>query len=203
MDGRINGFLGSRYGGGKGIAAGAEEEADSGVTVDIVKSPLPHYLPQATSAAWRVTTPTSSSASGGKSEGEGDGELASSYYRRALVIVGAESSRFAAGNGSMPLPSTATRVGSSNDGSPSSGVSPSNAADKRQTRRDLSKEQREHAAAMRRLGACDILPMSSRAYHYPVYDQYLGPVTFKLSLASGLLTKPTSGLRSAVEPSKG
>ncbi|OBT59818.1 hypothetical protein VE03_10751, partial [Pseudogymnoascus sp. 23342-1-I1] len=69
-EGGINGFLGTRYSGGEAIAASPPAKmrrADSGVTVEVVKPPLPHYPPEATSAAWRVTTPTSSSASGGKS----------------------------------------------------------------------------------------------------------------------------------------
>ncbi|OBT60241.1 hypothetical protein VE03_10276 [Pseudogymnoascus sp. 23342-1-I1] len=136
----VNGFLG--YVVGEGFAASPPAERGD---KEILK--LPHYP----SAAWRVTSPTSSSASREKSEREGG--VAPSYYRRPL---GPESSVFGAGNGSMPLPSIATVVGSANDGGSSSSESPSNAAHKLPRKRQLSSEQRDHAAVIRRLGACGV-----------------------------------------------
>ncbi|OBT83007.1 hypothetical protein VE02_08269 [Pseudogymnoascus sp. 03VT05] len=123
------------------------------------RAPLPPYPPPAASAAWRVASPPRTS--GGKSEEEKERELAS-YYRRPLAVGGAGEGGGGFGGGSgvvtvaarMPLPSVAARVGSSDDGRGAAGGSPASSVDKRPKRRELSKEQREHAAAVRRLGAC-------------------------------------------------
>ncbi|OBT39166.1 hypothetical protein VE00_10216 [Pseudogymnoascus sp. WSF 3629] len=118
------------------------------------RAPLPPYPPQAASAAWRVASPPTS----GKSEEEKERELAS-YYRRPLAVgsAGGEAGGFGGVTTvapRMPLPSVAARMGSAEDGRGAAGGSPASSADKRPKRRELSKEQREHAAAVRRLGAC-------------------------------------------------
>lgn len=188
VEGGFNGFLAMRYGGaesgyrgGDGFAPPAQRRrTDSGVATDSLpvksplaedvapatttpaakRAPLPHYPPQAASAAWRVASPPLI----GKSEGEGEGELAS-YYRRPLAVGGAEGGGGGGGFGGnvggvtvvarMPLPSVAARVGSVEEvGRGGGGGSPAGSGEKRGKRRELSKEQREHAAAVRRLGAC-------------------------------------------------
>lgn len=180
VEGGFNGFLAMRYGGaeagyrgGDGFAPPAQRRrTDSGVATENLppvksplaedappstsstpaarRAPLPHYPPPAASAAWRVASPSS----------EGEGERAASYYHRRPLAVGGASSEGAGFGGvavaaRMPLPSVAARVGSveENRGGGAAG-SPGAAGDKRPKRRELSKEQREHAAAVRRLGAC-------------------------------------------------
>ncbi|OAF62395.1 hypothetical protein VC83_00716 [Pseudogymnoascus destructans] len=114
------------------------------------RAPLPPYPPPAASAAWRVASPP-------KSEEEKERELAS-YYRRPLAVGVAAGEGVGAGvmvaAARMPLPSVAARVGSADEGRGAAGGSPASSVEKRPKRRELSKEQREHAAAVRRLGAC-------------------------------------------------
>ncbi|OBT60108.1 hypothetical protein VE03_10466 [Pseudogymnoascus sp. 23342-1-I1] len=132
VEGKFNGFLGCVVGEGFATPPPAERRMEG--DKEIFKLP---------SAPSRVTSPTSSSVSREKSKRRGD-----------VAPPGPESSVFGAENCSMPLPSFATLASSSSDGGPRSGESPSNAAHKLPRMRELSSNQRDHAAAMRKLGAC-------------------------------------------------
>ncbi|OBT61548.1 hypothetical protein VE03_08901 [Pseudogymnoascus sp. 23342-1-I1] len=121
------------------------------------RAPLPHAAPK---SPWSPPPPP------GEEKGDADGDSAGSYYRRVTLETAAVAERpvFTGPgikiSGRMPLPALPSSMRSAsvdevrNVAAAGEAGSPSAGAEKKPKRKGLTREQREHAAAVRRVGAC-------------------------------------------------